>query len=81
MWIPSDGVGRRAVPPSQFVVCPGAGELDRAVGVYKRRVDGPAGQGEVLDGPLRVDAVERIGRHIPRAEEIVFSAMSGHSVP
>jgi hypothetical protein len=40
-----------------------------------------ASQGEILDGPLGVDAPERTDRHIPRAEKIMFCSEIGHGFP
>ena len=59
--------GLGIVPPAQLMIGPGAGEFHRPIGPDQRRLDRPAGQGEVLDSPGCVDAVQRIGRHSQRA--------------
>jgi len=48
------------------------------VGVDQLAVDGPAGDGEILDRPERVDSPEHLGRNVPRAQQIGFLAVAWH---
>ena len=63
------------VPAAQFVIGAGGGQLDRAVGVDQPAMHRPAGQRKVFDRPQRVDAPQRIGRHVAGSQQIGFRAV------
>ena len=74
-----DRVGQRLVQLAAVAVHLGGGLLDEG-----QRPDHPAGQAqpadrEVLDGPLGLGAVERIGGHFDLAERVgLDAAVVGH---
>ncbi len=62
------------VPSAQFVIGPGRGQFDRAVGVDQPAMHRPTGQREVFDRPQRVDAPQRVGRHVAGSQQIGFAS-------
>ena len=69
-----DGGELGLVPAAQFMVGPRGGQLHRAEGMDQPAMDGPAGQGKILHRPQRVDAPERVGRHVAAAQQVGFAA-------
>ncbi len=68
------GLGRVVLPCAEGAVRRRARQLHRAVGHDQRRMDGAHGQGEVLQRPHGVDAVQRVPCDNHRAEQVLFPA-------
>jgi len=64
-------------PGAEDAIGARAGELDHAEGVDQLGVRRAAGQGEVLQGALGVDAVQRRRRDRHLADEVALQTMSG----
>jgi len=77
-----DGVGQPGVDVARIPVGEGGGLLHDGHGPDERRVDGEAGDGEVLGAPQRLDAVVGLGGDLAIAEEVVLDAggVHGHGV-
>ena len=78
----STGVPALACPspaePAQVAVDAGRGPLHQPQGMDQLRRQRPAGNGEVLHGPLRLCAVVRLGGQADLAHRIAFGAELGH---
>ncbi len=65
-----------SLPRSRLAI--GRGDLDQAEGVDQPRRQRLAGDGKVLDGPLRLGAVVRLGGHLDLAHRVFFDAEFAH---
>ena len=70
-----DGGELGVVPSAQFVIGSGRGQLHRAVGVDQAAMHRPTGQRKVFDRPQRVDAPQRVGRHVAGSQQVGFRAV------
>ena len=73
-----DRRGALGVEGADQAVGPRAGLLDRAEGVDQLRLRRAQGEREVLPRARRVDAVERVLRHLDRAEEVPLDPRVAH---
>src|SRR5262249_50075173 len=59
-----DGLGARSLDQAELAIHPGGGDLDQSQRVNEASRHRAAGDGEILDGALRLRAVSRGGGHL-----------------
>jgi hypothetical protein len=64
-------------PRAEFLVGPGASQLDPAVGMNQVPADRPAAEWKVFHGSTRVNAEQRIGRNRQLPQQVGFDTVSG----